>query len=481
MKLQYKILLGIIPLMVISIFSIGLWSLHEARRYIHDFTYSYMEVLLDSYFRDNIPGRHGMTEKPGGREGAEESTDLCKEEAINALKAVPRSPYLDLMIMDSTGKVISNLSSHDNSYTEAEINEILREISAGPEGKKRGHLKTGRHSEIYIARYFRPWDWILYLSIRDEYFEGVQRHIRYAILGVSAVFVLLTVVLIFILSRVFLINPIRKLKTAAMMISQRKAVDTVDVRSGDELGELARGMESMSVSIQRYHARLLNCQAGLEEKVRRRTRELHEANRILKEEINERRKAEEELKKSERKLKEAQQVAHLGYWEYDPVSNKLYWSEEIYRIFGLEPGEFGGSYEDFMEIVHPEDRESVDRAYRESVKNRTAYDLVHRLLLKDGTVKYVHERCRTEYDENGKPLHSIGTVLDITGLKRAEEELQEYRDCLEEKVKKRTAEISAKNAELERLNRLFADREFRIKELRDKVKELKREIERLRN
>ncbi|NOZ68253.1 MAG: PAS domain-containing protein [Deferribacteres bacterium] len=474
MKLQYKILLGIIPLMIISIFSIGLWSLHEAKRYIHDFTYSYMEVLLDSYFKDHILSRQGMPEKPG-------LTALYKKEAIDALRAVPRSPYLDLMIIDSTGKIIYNLSNHDNRYTKTEINELLKGINTEPDKEKKGHLKTGRHSEIYVARYFRPWDWILYFSIHDEYFKGVQRHIRYAILGVSAVCVLLTVVVIFILSRLFLINPIRKLKSAALMISQRRAVETVDVRSGDELGELARSMESMSASIQRYHARLLNCQAGLEEKVRRRTRELHEANRILKEEINERRKAEEELKKSERKLKEAQQVAHLGYWEYDPVSNKLYWSEEIYRIFGVDPGEFGGSYEDFMGMVHPEDRESVDRAYRESVKNRTTYDLVHRLLLKDGTVKYVHERCRTEYDENGKPLHSIGTVLDITELKLAEEELQEYRDCLEEKVKKRTAEISAKNAELERLNRLFADREFRIKELRDKVKELTREIERLRN
>ena len=481
MKLQYKILLGIIPLMIISIFSIGLWSLHESKRYMHDFTYSYMEVLLDSYLRDNLLSRQKMPEESGGQKATEELTALYKEEAVNALKAVPRSPYLDLMIMDSRGNIICNLSNHDNRYTEAELRELLKGINTDPDKKKKGHLKTGRHSEIYIARYFRPWDWILYFSIHDEFFKGVQKHIRYAILGVSAVFVLLAVVVIFILSRLFLINPIGKLKNAALMISQHKAVDTVDVRSGDELGELARSMESMSASIQTYHARLLNCQAGLEEKVRRRTKELHEANRVLKEEVNERRKAEEELKKSERRLKEAQQVAHLGYWEYEPLSNKLYWSEEIYRIFGVTPDEFGGSYEDFMGMVHPEDRESVDRAYRESLKNRTTYDIVHRLLLKDGTIKYVHERCRTEYDENGKPLHSIGTVLDITELKRAEEELQEYRDCLEDKVKKRTAEISAKNAELERLNRLFADREFRIKELRDKVKELKDEIGRLRN
>ncbi len=477
MKLQYKILLGIIPLMIISIFSIGLWSINEAKNDIHDFAYSYMEVLLDSYVKNNLVYRQKMP----AESGMKNSTALYREEAVNALKSLPRSPYLDLMIMDSGGKIICNLSDHDNRYTEAEINRLLQQLSAGPDEKKKGSLKTGRHSEIYIAQYFRPWDWIVYFSIDDGYFQGIQKHIRYAIFGVSAVFGLLTVVVIFVLSRLFFINPIRKLKTAASMISQRQAVDTVDVGSGDELGELARSMESMSVSIQTYHARLLNCQAGLEEKVNRRTKELHEANRILKEEINERRKAEKDFKKSERKLKESQQIAHLGYWEFDHVSNRLYWSEEIYRIFGLDPGEFRGSFEDFMKVVHPEDRESVAGAYADSVKNRTIYDIVHRLLLKDGTLKYVHERCKTEYDDNGKAVHSLGTVLDITDLKRAEEELQEYRECLEDKVKKRTAEINSKNADLQRLNRLFVDREFRIKELRDRVKELNEEIQRLRN
>ena len=188
--------------------------------------------------------------------------------------------------------------------------------------------------------------------------------------------------------------------------------------------------------------------------------------------ITERKRAMEELKESERKLKEAQQIAHLGCWELDMVSNTLNWSDEIYRIFNLEPLEFGASYEAFLDMVHPEDRAFVDTAYTDSVKNKTTYDIVHRLIMKDGSVKYVNERCKTEYDENSNPLRSLGTVLDITELKRTEEELQEYRKSLEEKVKKRTAEIEAKNIDLERFNRLFVDREFRIKELREKVKKL---------
>lgn len=140
--------------------------------------------------------------------------------------------------------------------------------------------------------------------------------------------------------------------------------------------------------------------------------------------------AEQALKESERRLKESQEIARLGQWELDLVSNKLYWSEGIYNLFEVDPADFGASYEAFLERVHPDDREFVDKAYTDSVKNKVPYDIVHRLLLKDGTVKYVNEICRTEYDKEGKPLRSLGTVQDITELKRAEEQV---KAALEEK------------------------------------------------
>jgi PAS domain-containing protein len=89
----------------------------------------------------------------------------------------------------------------------------------------------------------------------------------------------------------------------------------------------------------------------------------------------------------------------------------------------VEPQEFGSLYEAFLEHVHPDDRDFVADAYEKSVKNKTGYDIEHRILLKNGKVKYVNERCVTEYDEKGTPLRSLGTVLDITERKNMEEEL----------------------------------------------------------
>jgi len=120
-------------------------------------------------------------------------------------------------------------------------------------------------------------------------------------------------------------------------------------------------------------------------------------------------------------LRQAEEIALLGHWELDLTTDGLLWSDEIYRIFELDQREFGATYEAFLATVHPDDREFVDRSYTGSLRDRTGYDIVHRLLMKDGRVKYVRERCRTEYDPAGRPLRSLGTVQDITDEMRTKQ------------------------------------------------------------
>lgn len=142
--------------------------------------------------------------------------------------------------------------------------------------------------------------------------------------------------------------------------------------------------------------------------------------------IAERKAAEDALRKSGAMLAESQRLAQIGSWDLDLQTEQAIWSEETRRIFEL-PASFGGTYRDFFEYVHPDDRDRVDKAYTESVRNHTPFTLVHRLLLPDQRVKYVQVWCETLYDPEGRPLRSVGTTQDITERYLVAEALEQQK------------------------------------------------------
>jgi len=143
------------------------------------------------------------------------------------------------------------------------------------------------------------------------------------------------------------------------------------------------------------------------------------------EDISKRKQAQKALEENEKHLKRSQEIAHLGSWELDLINNILTWSDEVYRIFGLKPQEFGASYQAFLDAVHPDDRDSVDGAYSGSLRERKdSYEIEHRVVRKHaGEIRVVHEKCNHIRDESGKIVRSVGMVQDITEQKKAEQEL----------------------------------------------------------
>jgi len=137
-----------------------------------------------------------------------------------------------------------------------------------------------------------------------------------------------------------------------------------------------------------------------------------------------RRQAEEALRESEMFLKRAQEIAHLGSWTLDLVRNRLTWSDEVYRIFGLQPQEFGATYEAFIDHVHPDDRAAVHTAFTRSVQETGGYELEHRIIRSEtGEIRFVHEKCEHVRDAAGRVIRSIGMVHDITERRLAEDAL----------------------------------------------------------
>ncbi|MCP4602494.1 MAG: PAS domain S-box protein, partial [Proteobacteria bacterium] len=152
--------------------------------------------------------------------------------------------------------------------------------------------------------------------------------------------------------------------------------------------------------------------------------------------ITERKRAEESLRESEAMLAQAQQLAHLGNWEWDIINNKRTWSDEFYRILGLEPQAVEASFETFMERTHPDDREYVAKVEKELMAgHKSSVTLEHRMVQPDGTERFIQGRIRPQFDKKAKLVKMVGTMLDITERKQAEEALREseekYRSLVE--------------------------------------------------
>ncbi len=139
--------------------------------------------------------------------------------------------------------------------------------------------------------------------------------------------------------------------------------------------------------------------------------------------ITARKEAEEELKRSQMQLAEAQRLAHIGSWSWDVTTNIVDWSDELYRIYGLNPQEFGATYEAFIERVHPDDRDLVSSTIAEAYRSGEQFRFDHRIVRPDGTVRVTHGRGKVIRDQTGKPRRMIGTGQDVTERKRAEEEI----------------------------------------------------------
>ncbi|MDY6776076.1 MAG: PAS domain-containing protein [Halobacteria archaeon] len=154
-------------------------------------------------------------------------------------------------------------------------------------------------------------------------------------------------------------------------------------------------------------------------------------------EITERKEYEEELERTRDRLEEAQRVAGMGHWVSD--FEEIEWSDEVYSIFGVEPGEVDPTHERWLEFVHPDDRDRVEDAVDEALEEDN-YDIQHRIVRPNGEVRVVHERGDVQYDDDGDPVRMIGTVQDITRERRIRSLLNSIRDIAQGVLEADTAD-----------------------------------------
>jgi PAS domain S-box-containing protein len=142
-------------------------------------------------------------------------------------------------------------------------------------------------------------------------------------------------------------------------------------------------------------------------------------------------RAEEHLRKALGQLAQAESLARLGIWEWDLRTDTVAWSDELYRLYGVEPGHLRATLEGTLELVHPDDRallkETIDRARRDQVP----YVCEHRIVRPEGTVRTFQSRGTVVVDDGGRPVKLLGTEQDITERKQAEGALARYAALIE--------------------------------------------------
>ena len=140
--------------------------------------------------------------------------------------------------------------------------------------------------------------------------------------------------------------------------------------------------------------------------------------------VTDRKNAEEALRESERRLAEAQRIAHVGYWDRDLETDRITWSVETFRIFGLKVQEGSLDLAEVLQCVHTEDRSRMVEGADQALRGGPRYDVEYRVIRPDGTIRIVHSQGDVIKDESGRPRRMFGTVQDITSRRQAELELR---------------------------------------------------------
>ncbi len=151
--------------------------------------------------------------------------------------------------------------------------------------------------------------------------------------------------------------------------------------------------------------------------------------------ISERRKSEQALKENHQLILKSQRMAKLGNWKWDVATGKVEWSEEVYRIFGLDPEDFEPQVDSIMDRFHPEDQRHHEEAMQEAINNREHYSYESRILLPDQSIRTLFSITEGIFDEYGNLTHVTGVVQDVTDLKKAEEEKQRLESQLKQSQK----------------------------------------------
>jgi PAS domain S-box-containing protein len=173
-----------------------------------------------------------------------------------------------------------------------------------------------------------------------------------------------------------------------------------------------------------------------------------------------RKRIEQDAEASKERLRRGQLYANIGTWDWNIQSGKLYWTERIAPLFGYPTGELATTYDNFLAAIHPDDRQAVMDAVNAAVERDVPYEIEHRVVWPDGTVRWLQERGGVKRDVDGKPMQMLGVVQDIDDRKRAQVALAEHESELREA--QRLARLGSWSADISNGKLAWSDEIYNI-------------------
>ena len=155
------------------------------------------------------------------------------------------------------------------------------------------------------------------------------------------------------------------------------------------------------------------------------------------------------LRQNEQRLRLALGASHTGTWDWDLQTGRIIWDEYTAALFGLKADDFAGTYDSFLKLVHAEDRNPLERSVARTLEEEREFSGEFRIVWPDGSIHTMYARGKALKDDSGKPVRMIGVTQDITERKLAEQQILQMNAILEQRVRERTAELTAANHELE--------------------------------
>jgi PAS domain S-box-containing protein len=248
--------------------------------------------------------------------------------------------------------------------------------------------------------YYEPLDWVIGSSVYEDELQmyrevlnrGQARMMK--ILGIAGAIISLLIGMLGVALAMTIARPIKELQRGVETIIDGNLDQVLAVHTADEIGSLTQSFNIMTARLKETHEEIRQMVEGIVE--------------------------------SEELLRMAEEISHVGSWSLDLATKRLAWSDEVYRIVGLEPQSLDPTYETFLAMVHPEDREMVNAVYSESLEaGNSGYEIEHRIIRENtGEIRVVLERCFHVRNEEGRIIRSTGMVHDITERKQVEAALE---------------------------------------------------------